>query len=138
MSRLGKMPHWQRWFVITGMMACSITGSMYLLGHEFQIERSWLGTHNILVAHGIAAMLATLALGSVLPFHLKAGLKSRKKWISGISQLCFLLILLISGALLYYGPEEMRDSAITLHWIIGLLFFAIFSLHLINVRDQPA
>lgn len=136
MSRLGKMPGWQRSFVIGGMLACSITGSLYLLGHEFQIQRTTLGTHNILATHGIAAMLATLALGSVLPFHLKAGLKSKKKWISGFSQLSLLAILLISGALLYYGPEAIRNEVISIHWIVGLVFFVIFLLHGI-FRPKP-
>ena len=136
MSRLGKMPSWQRSFVIGGMLACSLTGSLYLLGHEFQIQRTTLGTHNILATHGIAAMLATLALGSVLPFHLKAGLKSKKKWISGFSQLSLLAILLISGALLYYGPEAIRNEVISIHWIVGLVFFVIFLLHGI-FRPKP-
>ena len=136
MSRLGKMPSWQRSFVIYGMMACSITGLMYLLGHQFHIQRSTLGTHSILAAHGIAAMLATLALGSVLPFHVKAGYKSKKQWWSGFSQLGFLAVLLISGALLYYGPEEMRDGAVDTHWIVGLVFFSIFILHAFSrLRD---
>ncbi|QWD60484.1 hypothetical protein [Polynucleobacter sp. MWH-UH35A] len=129
MSRLGKMPNWQRTFVICGMMACSITGLLYLLGHEFHLQRSVLGSHSILTAHGIAAMLATLALGSILPFHLKAGFKSKRQWWSGFSQLGFLAALLISGALLYYGPEEIRDAAVDTHWIVGLLFFLIFLLH---------
>ena len=129
MSRLGKMPNWQRTFVICGMMVCSITGLIYLLGHEFQIQRSTLGTHSILAAHGIAAMLATLALGSVMPFHIKAGYKSRKQLWSGFSQLGFLATLLISGALLYYGPEEARDITVDTHWITGLLFLVIFILH---------
>jgi len=132
MSRLGKMPHWQRMFVICGMMACSITGLMYLLGHQFQIQRSTLGTHTVLAAHGVAALLATLAFGSVLPFHIKAGYKSRKQLWSGFSQLGFLAALLVSGALLYYGPEEMRDGVIDAHWVVGLLFFAIFILHAFN------
>ena len=129
MSRLGKMPNWQRKFVIIGMMMCSITGLMYLLGHQLQIQRSILGTHNILAAHGIAAMLATLALGSVLPFHIKAGYKSNRKHWSGFSQLSFLAVLLITSALLYYGPEEIRDITVDAHWMTGLLFFAIFLLH---------
>jgi len=129
MSRLGKMPSWQRRFVIYGMLACSVTGIMYLLGHQFQIQRSTLGSHGILAAHGVAAMLATLALGSVLPFHIKAGYKSKKQWWSGFSQLGFLAVLMISGALLYYGPEEIRDTTVDTHWIIGLLFFTIFLLH---------
>ena len=130
MSRLGKMPHWQRTFVICGMMTCSITGLMYLLGHEFQIQRSTLGAHSVLAAHGVAALLATLALGSVLPFHIKAGYKSKKQLWSGFSQLGFLTALLVSGVLLYYGPEEIRDDVIDTHWVVGLLFFVIFILHI--------
>ena len=129
MSRLGKMPGWQRSFVIGGMLACSMTGITYLLGHEFQIQRAAFGSHSILAAHGIAAMFATLALGSVLPFHIKAGYKSKKKWMSGFSQVAFLIALLTSGILLYYGPEEIREGVIEVHWMVGLLFFSIFLLH---------
>ena len=128
-SRLGKMPAWQRYFVLVAMLGCSLTGTAYLLGHEFQIQRAVLGSHSVLAWHGIAAMLATISLGSVLPFHLKAGLKSKKKLWSGLSQLIFLTTLLISGALLYYGPAEIRDTVIAMHWVTGLTFFAIFLLH---------
>jgi hypothetical protein len=134
-SRLGKMPAWQRYFVFIGILSCSLTGIAYLLGHEFHIERTVLGAHSVLVWHGIAAMAATMALGSVLPFHLKAGLKSRRKLWSGLSQLAFLTILLASGALLYYGPEEIRDSVIEIHWMIGLTFFAIFLLHGVHAKN---
>ena len=129
MSRLGKMPVWQKWFVTSGMMICSLTGVIYLLGHQLQINRVLLGNHNVLAIHGIAAIFATLALGSILPFHLKAGLKSGRKWLSGFSQLSLLSALIISGALLYYGPEWMRDTVIDVHSVIGVLFFAIFLMH---------
>ena len=129
MSRLGKMPGWQRTFVIFGMMICSVSGLIYLMGHQFQIQRSIFGTHSILAVHGITGLLATLALGSVMTFHLKAGYKSRRKWVSGFCQLSFLAVLLISAALLYYGPEEMREATVDTHWITGLLFFMIFILH---------
>lgn len=145
MSRLGKMPSWQKSFVLYGMITCSITGLLYLLGHQFQIQRAMLGTHLVLVTHGIAAMLATLALGSVLTFHIKAGYKSKNKWISGFSQLGFLTVLVISGALLYYGPAEIRDGVIDTHWISGLIFFAIFIVHIVTksrkvnhlLKDNP-
>jgi len=129
MSRLGKMPVWQKWFVTSGMMICSLTGVIYLLGQQLQINRVLLGNHNVLAIHGTAAIFATLALGSILSFHLKAGLKSGRKWLSGFSQLSLLSALIISGALLYYGPEWMRDTVIDIHSIIGLLFFAIFLIH---------
>jgi hypothetical protein len=133
MSRLGKMPGWQRSFVISSMLACSISGSLYLIGHEFQIQRSTFGNHNVLAAHGIFAIVATLALGSVMPFHLKAGIKSKKKWLSGFSQLGFLAILLITGGLLYYGPAQIRDSVVITHWVVGLMFFVIFLLHSVSI-----
>jgi hypothetical protein len=138
MSRLGKMPGWQRPFVVSSMLACSISGCLYLLGHEFQIQRSLFGNHNVLATHGVFAMIATVALGSVLPFHLKAGIKSKKKWISGFSQLSFLAILLTTGALLYYGSAEMRDSVVITHWVAGLLFFFIFLLHSASIPKVSA
>jgi cytosine/uracil/thiamine/allantoin permease len=128
-SRLGKMPSWQRNFVLLGMLSCSLTGTAYLLGHEFQIQRAVFGTHTVLAWHGVAAMLASIALGSILPFHLKAGLKSKRQLLSGLSQLGFLAILLVSGTLLYYGPEEIRESVVLTHWLVGVTFFAIFLLH---------
>lgn len=128
-SRLGKMPSWQRRFVLLGILACSLTGISYLIGHEFYIQRKFLGDHSVLTWHGITAMLATLAIGSILPFHLKAGLQSRRKIASGFSQLGCLSALMITGALLYYGPEEMRDVVVMMHWIIGLVFFIFFLLH---------
>ena len=129
MRRPGKMPGWQAWLVIVGMLTCSITGSLYLLGRQWQIERALFANHTVLASHGLSAMLATLALGSVLPFHIKAGFQSGRKRISGFSQLALLMVLLISGGLLYYGPEEVRDAAINLHWVVGLAFFAIFIFH---------
>ena len=138
MSRLGKMPGWQKWFVLFGMLSCSVSGTLYLLGHEFQIQRAVIGSSQVLSVHGIAAMLATLALGSALPFHIKAGIKSKRKLLSGISQLCFLCTLMMTGAFLYYGPEAIREEAILIHWIVGLFFLMIFVLHVINARVRQA
>jgi hypothetical protein len=137
MRRLGKMPGWQSSLVIVGMLTCSITGSLYLLGHQWQIERALFANHTVLASHGLSAMLATLALGSVLPFHIKAGYQSGRKRLSGFSQLAFLAVLLITGGLLYYGPEEIRDAVINMHSVVGLAFFAIFLFHGIGKLAIP-
>ncbi len=136
MSRLGKMPTWQKFFVIGSMLSCSITGTIYLLGHEFDIERKLLGSHKLLAIHGLTAIIASIALGSVLPFHLKAGYQSARKWLSGFTQLGLLVILLITGGFLYYGPLEFRDSAILLHWLTGFLFFSILIVHCLIQWDR--
>ncbi|HAT39058.1 hypothetical protein [Polynucleobacter necessarius] len=129
MSRFGKMPGWHRLFLICGIVTCSITGLIYLLGHHFQIQRSTLGSHSILATHGVAKILASLAFRSVLPFHIKAGYKSQRQWLSGFSLIGYMTILIISAALLSYGPEDIRDIAMDTHWVVGLLFFATFLVH---------
>ena len=136
MSRLGKMPYWQKWFVILGMLSCSVSGIAYLIGQQLQIYRPLLGSHSILVFHGVGAMLATLALGSALPFHLKAGMQSKRKRISGIGQLSFLGLLMSTGVFLYYGSEELREITINLHWSVGLLFFSMFILHIAKASHK--
>jgi hypothetical protein len=139
MRQLGKMPGWQRTFVITGMLACSITGSAYLLGQEFQIERALLGNHLVLAGHGLTAMLVSIALGSALPFHLKAGYQSKRKRFSGFTQLGFLLTLIVTGGMLYYGPADLREPTSQLHWLTGLVFFAIFIFHsLVKSNRKPS
>lgn len=129
---LGKMPSWQRWFTISNLSICSVTGIVFLAGHEFQLARSVLGEHQILVIHGVTSALTFMAIGTVLPFHIKAGLKAKKNLISGISQLVFLTILVGTAMLLYYGPEELHDGAVWIHWTVGIIFFGIFIFHIIN------
>ena len=126
---LGKMPNWQRWFTISVLCVCSLSGIAFLLGHEFHISRELLGDRTVLIMHGVSAAIALIAFGTVLPFHIKAGIKAKKNLISGISQLIFLAILVITAMLLYYGPEELHEGSEITHWILGLIFFAVFIFH---------
>ena len=137
-NRLGKMPSWQRTFVLLAMLNCSLTGIAYLLGHEFGIYKALLGQHSVLAWHGIFAVLATMALGSVLPVHIKAGFHSKRKRMSGFSQLGLLLILCGSGLLLYYGPESLRDATILTHWVTGNIFFGMFLMHTVMITKWRA
>lgn len=129
---LGMMPTWQRWFVITSFATCSISGLAFLVGHEFRLSSNLLGSHSVLAMHGIASALALMALGTVMPFHLKAGLKSKKNLYSGIIQLFVLALLIMTGLLLYYGPEEIHDLSKVSHWLIGLSFIPLFFIHLLK------
>ena len=126
---LGKMPNWQRWFTISVLCICSLSGIAFLLGHEFHISRTLLGDRTVLIMHGVSAAIALIAFGTVLTFHIKAGLKAKKNIISGISQLIFLAILLITAMLLYYGPEELHEGSEMTHWVLGLIFFSFFIFH---------
>ena len=81
-------------------------------------------------------MATSIALGSVLTVHLKAGIKAKRQVFSGLSQLTCLLALILTAALLYYGPAELRDDAITAHWVIGILFFSFFLSHAFHTSSK--
>lgn len=123
------MPRWQHWLTIFAFLSCSISGIAFLLGRQFNVIKSSMGGHWVLTLHGATASLALMALGATLPFHIKAGLKAKKNVISGVSQIILLVILIITGLLLYYGPEETRNRTILIHWIIGILFLVLFFCH---------
>ena len=139
-TRLGKMPVWQKYFVISSIGLCSITGLIFLLVTDFQLPIFFFRPHTILSWHGITAMAASIAIGSVLTVHLKAGLKAKRQLFSGLSQLVCLLILILTATLLYYGPAELREDAIRAHWVIGIIFFSFFLSHSIMpaVNKKPS
>jgi hypothetical protein len=128
-SRPGLMPLWQRLFSWISLLICSFSGMSYTLGHQFSLSRLTLGNHLVLAIHGISAMAAIIALGSILPVHLKVGLNSKKSLISGLSQLGLMLFLVITSGLLYYGPEDIRDPVVLFHWVSGLIFISFFLFH---------
>lgn len=130
--RLGKMPRWQRWFTVLAFIICSVSGIAFLLGHEYHMHRSVLGVHSVLVLHGVASALALIAFGTVMPFHIKAGLQAKQNVVSGIFQLALLLGLVVSALLLYYGPGEWREGSKLTHWVMGLIFFCIFVSHIVR------
>jgi len=135
-TRLGRMPVWQRYFVISSISFCSVTGLLFLLATDLQMSLLTIRPHTILSWHGITAMATSIALGSVLTVHLKAGIKAKRQVFSGLSQLTCLLALILTAALLYYGPAELRDDAITAHWVIGILFFSFFLSHAFHAGSK--
>ena len=135
-TRLGRMPVWQRYFVISSISFCSVTGLLFLLATDLQMSLLTIRPHTILSWHGITAMTTSIALGSVLTVHLKAGLKAKRQLFSGLSQLACLLILILTATLLYYGPAELREDAIRAHWVIGIIFFGFFLSHSIHASSK--
>ena len=131
MYRPGRMPVWQRWCVLTGITLCVISGLLFLLGHEFRIAPSWLGSRTVLTTHGVTASLAIFLFGSVIVGHVRVGLSFRRQIWTGLTNLAALTFLILSSWLLYYGNEEWREDTVFIHWLVGLLFAGVFMAHLV-------
>ena len=136
--RAGLLPSWQRVPTHVIFAICAVSGVLFFLKHELQFDLGLTGGHGLLVAHGVSAAFALLAFGAVLPGHLRAAWMARRNRASGVLMLVVMSVLMMSGLLLYYGSEEIRDGVVTTHWVVGFAAFAAFLLHiLIGRHDQP-
>ena len=137
--RAGFLPGWQRISTYLILAVCAISGVLFFLMHELRMSIPGAGKHDVLVAHGISAAFALLVFGAVLPGHLRAAWIARRNRLSGIVMIIVMSVLMLSGELLYYGSEEMRDHVVLIHWVVGFAAFAAFLFHVLLGRrtGQP-
>ena len=71
--------------------------------------------------HGAAAMAVLVLVGAVTALHAKAAWLDRRNIASGVVLAVSLVIIAITGYLLYYvGDEATRVLASAAHWMLGL------------------
>lgn len=132
-SRVAHLPLWQSFTTHAIFIVCAISGVLYLLAHEFEINALNVENHSILIVHGFAAYFFVLLFGAVMPTHIKAGWKNKRNRLSGGLMVVVMTLLLISGLLLYYGADS-RKAALWVHWVIGCGLVLLFPLHFIRGR----
>ena len=133
-ARAGRLPALQRWLAYGLFLVCGGSGLAYLLGHELAIARTVLADHPMLVAHGVSAAMVLVLAGSLLSTHVRAGWRVKRNLWTGILILGVMLLLAVSGEMLYYGSEESRDLSLWVHWVVGVLTLAIAPGHVLIGR----
>ncbi|MEO0318234.1 MAG: hypothetical protein RL404_1911 [Pseudomonadota bacterium] len=136
--RAGRLPVWQRIPTHIVFALCALSGLLFFLRHELRLEIPGLETHSYLVMHGVSSAFTLLAIGAILPGHLRVAWIARRNRVSGIAMLLVMCLLMLSGLMLYYGSEEMRDATVLTHWIVGGIVIAAFPLHLVLGRRDVA
>ena len=132
----GKMPTWQRWSFWLVMSTCSLSGICYLVGNEFLTTPSILTSRKVITTHGVTACLAVFLFGTISAGHIRVGWILRKNKATGIGNIVTLSLMILTGLGLYYGSEEIRDLAVLLHWIFGLVFLVVLTLHLVPFHGK--
>ena len=138
LTRAGRLPTLQRWLAYLLFVVCGGSGLAYLLGHELQMARAVLADHQILVAHGVSAAMLLVLTGSVLSTHVRVGWRVKRNLVTGILILGVLLLLAVSGEMLYYGSEESRDPSLWVHWVIGVLALLLAPVHVLIGRRSAS
>jgi hypothetical protein len=126
-------------------LAASLRYSVYgLAGVLVASGALWLVFHYLVIAsqdhagwaaaamrvHGAAAMALLVLAGSAISLHATNAWRERKNRSSGIALGLVLIVLTITGYLLYYaGGEAARSLASLSHWIAGLALPGVFAAH---------
>ena len=85
----------------------------------------------LLKAHGAAAMLVLILLGTLLPLHMKFALRAGRNLRTGLTLFGVFSFLSVTGYGLYYaGDEHLRAWTSAAHLWVGLSLPVIMSLHI--------
>lgn len=121
------------------------SGASWLLFHYFfrvegdfgpeahPLEAWWLRLH------GLMAMFALVAVGSLATNHIRLAWKRRKNLGTGLAMLAATGWLGASGYALYYFASEANEAWLPLtHWVAGLALPLAAFLHIRRGRRKPA
>lgn len=134
--RLGRMASWQRKMSYIFFSLCAITGLVwYLLADFFDFLPPKLTIWWI--AHGLTGLLCFLLIGAAMPQHIVVAWRAHRNRVGGAIATFFIVLLLVSTALLYYGPEIIRDNARLTHVGLGMSLMLLFPWHIIRGRKSP-
>jgi hypothetical protein len=137
----------QRMATYATAAAAWLSGVLWLLFHYFLQRQGEFGAeahpleHWWLRLHGLCAF-ALLWLGGLLwALHVRHGLRWPQRRRSGVVIMLAFCLLAATGYCLYYADEgALRDTAGTVHWMVGLLLALPIAVHALptcrNRRDD--
>jgi hypothetical protein len=134
---------WHRRTVYAATGALVVSGILWLVLHYWMMAPGEFGETShplepwMLRLHGAAAMAGLILYGSLLPIHIKRAWTIRRNVGLGITLSSLLLLLTVTGYLLYYaGGEDARPVISALHWVIGLSVPVLLVWHVIAGRRR--
>ena len=121
------------------------SGVAWLVLHYFMVRQGEFGPERSpyeawsLKVHGAFAFLALWTLGLLWGVHILHGRGLHRRRWTGSALLVALLVLIVSGYLLYYiGDDRPREIASLAHWAIGLALPLAYIAHrLAKLPRQP-
>jgi hypothetical protein len=134
---------WHQGAVYGATAALAVSGIVWLIVHYFMAQPGDYGPqiHPLepwtLRLHGAAAMAGLVIYGSLLPVHVRRAWSIRRNIALGIGLVTIMLLLTVTGYLLYYsGNENTRPMISAAHWLVGLAVPALLVWHIASGRTR--
>jgi len=115
------------------------TGAMWLVADQLkasQNEELWQAiAANMLMLHGMTAMVALVLLGAMMPLHVQRSWRAGKNRISGTVMVAANMALVATACGLYYaGSDLLRTFVADVHIAVGLALPALVVTHIVLGR----
>lgn len=138
-----RLGYWHQFAVYAATAALALSGLLWLVYHFFFETPGDFGPQIhpmepwMLRVHGAAAMAGLIVYGSLLPIHIRRAWTLRRNIVLGVGLIAIMLMLTVTGYLLYYaGGEQSRGVISAVHWIVGLVVPLLLLWHVISGRRQ--
>lgn len=125
---------WLRRLLYTTLAALFASGVAWWMFGEGDAARPYL-----IAAHGLAAMIALLALGAIAVLHVRESWKRRRNRWSGLVVATGLGVLVVTAFGLYYiGSDWLRSYTSLVHLVVGVAMPLLILAHVVlGVRSRP-
>ena len=120
---------WQKIAIHCSAAMVGLSGLLWFILHDLIYNDPGEPVHLLLVLHGISAYAVLVAVGSLLPVHVRAGWLRRRNLVTGLTVIATISILSVTALMLYYGSEEVQTPAKWVHLAFGIGAFIVFPAH---------
>ena len=123
------------------VLALVVTGVLYAVPRyaDLYFDQDWspiVAPGSLMKAHGAFALWTTLLLGIIWQAHVRLRMRRPFNRFAGFTLLAVLVLLTISGYLLYYvGSREFREVTSLVHTAlgVGVLFIIIWHVKMAKI-----
>jgi hypothetical protein len=126
-----RLGFWQKASVCLFAAIVAFSGIFWFVAHDLLAIEPGDITRPLLTIHGIFSYTLLVAIGSLLPLHVRSGLRRRHKLVTGLTVLTIMAVLAVTALVLYYGGEDIQIPAKWLHLGFGLGGILLFPIHVL-------
>jgi hypothetical protein len=126
---------WQKMAIHCTAATVGLSGLLWFILHDLIDDPGEL-THLLLTLHGVSAYAMLVAVGSLLPVHVRMGWLRRRNRLTGLAVITTVTVLGITALMLYYGSEEVQTPAKWVHLAFGAGSLVLFPVHAFGRPDR--
>ncbi len=125
---------WHRGLVYLALIVIAGSGIAWTVLEDWLMQGPGPLPQLLLKTHGIFSFLTLMAVGSLLPTHMRLAWRQRRNVLTGVVSALVLLVLIVTAMGLYYGGEDWRELTKWTHVVVGVAVVLVLPVHVLLGR----